>query len=125
MLVARNFPRDPIKAMDKIINAFTRPTLCEDAQYAYSKGGTDVQGLSIRAAEVLAQNWGNLSCGVAELTRSQGQSECLSYAVDLESGFRDEKRFIVRHWRDKRDGGVPAHRGARHLRTDREHGRAA
>lgn len=104
MLVARNFPRDPIKAMDKIINAFTRPTLCEDATYEYSRGGTDVSGLSIRAAEVLAQNWGNIACGVVELTRAGGQSECLSYATDLETGFHDEKRFFVRHWRDKKNG---------------------
>jgi hypothetical protein len=104
MLVARNFPRDPIRAMDKIINAFTRPTLCEDATYEYSRGGTDVSGLSIRAAEVLAQNWGNIACGVVELTRAGGQSECLSYATDLETGFHDEKRFFVRHWRDKKGG---------------------
>jgi hypothetical protein len=108
MLVARNFPRDPIKAMDKIINAFTRPTLCEDATYQYGRGGTDVSGLSIRAAEVLAQNWGNIACGVVELTRAGGQSECLSYATDLETGFHDEKRFFVRHWRDKKGGrGAP------------------
>lgn len=108
MLVARNFPRDPIRAMDKIINAFTRPTLCEDATYQYGRGGTDVSGLSIRAAEVLAQNWGNIACGVVELTRAGGQSECLSYATDLETGFHDEKRFFVRHWRDKKGGrGAP------------------
>lgn len=107
MLVARNFPRDPLKAMDKILNAFTRPTLCEDATYEYARGGTDVSGLSIRAAEVLAQNWGNISCGVVELARSGGQSECLSYATDLETGFHDEKRFFVRHWRDTKKGGHP------------------
>lgn len=107
MLVARNFPRDPIKAMDRIINAFTRPTLCEDATYEYGKGGTNVSGLSIRAAEVLGQNWGNLACGVVELARSGGQSECLSYATDLETGFHDEKRFFVRHWRDTKKGGHP------------------
>lgn len=107
MLVARNFPRDPIRAMDRIINAFTRPTLCEDATYEYGKGGTNVSGLSIRAAEVLAQNWGNIACGVVELARSGGQSECLSYATDLETGFHDEKRFFVRHWRDTKKGGHP------------------
>lgn len=107
MLVARNFPRDPLKAMDRILNAFARPTLCEDATYEYARGGTDVSGLSIRAAEVLAQNWGNIACGVAELTRSGGQSECLAYATDLETGFHDEKRFFIKHWRDTRKGGYP------------------
>lgn len=107
MIVARNFPRDPLKAMDRILNAFTRPTLCEDATYEYARGGTEVSGLSIRAAEVLAQNWGNIACGVAELTRGGGQSECLAYAQDLETGFYDEKRFFVRHWRDTKKGGHP------------------
>jgi hypothetical protein len=107
MLVARNFPRDPLKAMDKILNAFTRPTLCEDATYEYGRGGTDVSGLSIRAAEVLAQNWGNIACGVVELSRSNGQSECLSFATDLETGFHDEKRFFIKHWRDTKKGGYP------------------
>jgi len=107
MLVARNFPRDAVRSMDRILNAFARPTLCEDATYEFSRGGQSVNGLSIRAAEVLAQNWGNISCGVAELTRANGQSECLSYATDLETGFHDEKRFFVRHWRDTKKGGHP------------------
>jgi hypothetical protein len=107
MLVARNFPRDQMKAVDRILNAFTRPSLCEDAKYEFARGGSQVTGLSIRAAEVLAQNWGNISCGVAELTRHAGQSECLSYAVDLETGFRDERRFFVKHWRDTKKGGHP------------------
>lgn len=108
MLVARNFPRDIIKAGDKIINAFSRPTLCEDAMYEYSKGGQEVSGLSIRAAEVLAQNWGNIRTGVQELNRQHGQSEFRSYAQDLETGFMDEKFFFVRHWIDTKKGGRAA-----------------
>ncbi len=34
-----------------------------------------------------------------------GVSECLAYAWDLETNFRDEKRFQVKHWRDTRSGG--------------------
>src|ERR1700753_514983 len=60
MMCARNNPRDAIRAVDRVINAFSRPTLCEDATYEYGRGGTSVSGLSIRAAEVLAQNWGNI-----------------------------------------------------------------
>lgn len=108
MLVARNFPRDVIRAGDKIINAFSRPTLCEEAMYAYSKGGQNVSGLSIRAAEVLAQNWGNIRTGVQELNRSNGQSEFRAYAQDLETGFMDEKFFFVRHWIDTKRGGRAA-----------------
>jgi hypothetical protein len=105
MMCARNNPRDVIRSVDRIINAFSRPTLCEDATYEYGRGGTSVSGLSIRAAEVLAQNWGNIRTGVAEMSRANGQSEFLAYAQDLETGFADEKRFFVRHWRDTKQGG--------------------
>lgn len=108
MMIARRFPRDVIAAGDKIINAFTRPTLCEDALYAYSKGGQEVSGLSIRAAEVLAQNWGNIRTGVQELSRTTGQSEFRAFAQDLETGFMDEKFFFVRHWVDTKKGGRAA-----------------
>jgi hypothetical protein len=108
MMIGRQFPRDVIAAGDRIINAFTRPSLCEDALYAYSKGGQEVSGLSIRAAEVLGQNWGNLRCGIQELSRTTGQSEFRAFAQDLETGFMDEKFFFVRHWIDTRSGGRAA-----------------
>ncbi|MGH7058145.1 MAG: hypothetical protein ACREFZ_09755, partial [Acetobacteraceae bacterium] len=105
MMCARQFRRDPAQATDRALNAFTRPELCEEAMYAYSRGGSNVSGLSIRAAEVRAQCWGNIRTGVAELVRGAGQSEFLCFAQDLETGFCDEKRFFVRHWRDTKSGG--------------------
>lgn len=107
MLLAKKFPRDPIAAMDRILNSCSRQTLAESGMYQYSRGGSDVTGPSIRLAETLAQGWGNLLCGVAEVSRGTGSSECLAYAWDLETGFRDEKRFTVRHWRDTKAGGRP------------------
>lgn len=105
MVIAKRFPRDAIQAMDRILLACTRPTLAEAALYQYSRGGQDIAGASIRLAEQLARDWGNIVCGVTELARQDGHSECLSYAWDLETNFRDEKRFTVRHWRDTRQGG--------------------
>lgn len=105
MVIAKRFPRDPITAMDRIITSCTRDSLAKESLYQYAKGGTDISAPSIRLAEVLAQNWGNLVCGVVELMRMDDRSECLAYAWDLETNFRDEKRFTVRHWRDTRAGG--------------------
>lgn len=104
MMLARQFPRDPVRAMDRIINACSRPEMAEDATYVYSRGGAEVSGPSIRLAEVLAQNWGNIDIGVKELTRANGVSEVMAFACDLETGFRDSKVFQVRHWRDKKGG---------------------
>lgn len=105
MIVAKRFPRDPIAAMDRILNACTRTSLAEHAIYQYGRGGQDVTGPSIRLAEELARQWGNISCGVTELSRVNGVSECLAWAWDLETNFRDEKRFQVKHWRDTKKGG--------------------
>jgi hypothetical protein len=105
MIIAKRFPRDAKSAVDRILMACTRETLADAALYEYARGGTQITGPSIRLAEELARQWGNLVCGVTEIARHGGQSECLAYAWDLETNFRDEKRFTVRHWRDTRQGG--------------------
>jgi hypothetical protein len=105
MIIAKRFPRDAKSAVDRILMACTRESLAEAAMYQYVRGGTKITGASIRLAEELARQWGNLVCGVTEIARHGGQSECLAYAWDLETNFRDEKRFTVRHWRDTRQGG--------------------
>lgn len=118
VMMAKRFPRDQIAAMDRILNAFSRPTLAETSQYQYSKGGSDVSGPSIRAAEAIAQQWGNIDFGFRELSRGIGQdgvpfSEVVAYAWDMETITRKPLQFIVRHWRDTRGGGYP-------LRDERE-----
>ena len=37
--------------------------------------------------------------------RSNGYSECVAYARDLETGYYDERQFQVKHWRDTKKGG--------------------
>lgn len=107
MVVARANPRDPIKATDLILTDCMRPTLADSAVYEYSRGGSAVTGPSIRLAEAIARRWGNIECGVKELSRHNGYSECIAYAWDLETNFRDAKVFQVRHWRDTKQGGYP------------------
>lgn len=110
VVMAKRFPRDQIAALDRITNSFSRPSLAEVSQYQYSKGGSDVSGPSIRAAEAIAQQWGNIEFGFSEKSRGIGQdgvpfSEVEAYAWDLESLARKPLNFIVRHWRDTRQGG--------------------
>jgi hypothetical protein len=105
LTVARASPRDPIRALDQILTDCQRPQLAEAALYSYSRGGAEVSGPSIRLMECIGRRWGNLECGVRELSRRDGISECASFAWDLESNFRDTKTFHVRHWRDRKGGG--------------------
>lgn len=106
MQLARRFPRDEVTARDKIANAFASKSLAEIAKYSYARGGTDIEGPSIHSLRAIGRAWGNIATGIEEISRANGQSECRAYAIDTETGFKDEKKFVVRHIRDKKGGGV-------------------
>lgn len=126
--MAKAFPRDTIAARDRILNACTRPRLAEVATYQYSRGGQDVTGPSIRLAEMLAQNWGNVGFGIRELEQRNGESTCEAFCWDMETNVRQVKVFQVPHIRYTRQGAKPltdprdiyemiANQGARRLRA--------
>jgi hypothetical protein len=97
VFMAKQYPRDQYAAWDRIKTSCQRKTLAEVAQYAYPRGGEKVTGPSIRLAEVIAQNWGNMSFGVIELEQKQGESTAMAFAWDLETNTRMEKIFTVKH----------------------------
>lgn len=128
LVVARMNPRDPVKAMDRILNACTRPSLAESAIYDYPRGGTNVTGPSIRLAEALAQGWGNIQYGIRELSQTNGVSTVQAFAWDVETNTRREMVFQVAHKRDTKRGSykitdgrdiyeLVANQGARRLRA--------
>lgn len=105
MIVAKRFPRDQEQSTARILDACTRQTLAEAAIYSYPRGGTEVTGPSIRLAECLAQNWGNIDFGYIELEQKEGESQVMAYAWDLETNTRQSKVFSVPHRRDTKSGG--------------------
>jgi hypothetical protein len=107
MLVARSMPRDRIAVMDLILQDCTEVSVAEESEYEFSRGGSKISGPSIRLLETVARRWGNMECGVKELSRANGYSECEAFAWDMETGFRDSKSFQVKHWRDTKQGGYP------------------
>lgn len=128
MLSAKKFPRDELYAIERIKKSCQRSTLAEQAIYSYPKGGQNVSGPSIRLAEAVAQNWGNMDFGVIELERHEGSSEMMAYAWDLETNTRSTKTFTVRHKRDTKQGSkaltderdiyeMAANQGARRVRS--------
>ncbi len=104
VFMAKQFPRNQIQAADRILNACTRQTLADSAVYSYPRGGQSVEGPSIRLAEVLAQNWGNLDFGIRELSQENGVSTVEAYAWDLETNVRQAKVFQVAHKRMAKGG---------------------
>lgn len=108
--LARANPRDEQGALDRIINACSRPTLAELGTYLYTRGGQEVTGPSIRLAETVAQAWGNIQFGFRELSRGLDPdgvtySEVEAFAWDVEHNARRPVSFRVRHWRDTKKGG--------------------
>ncbi|MDI2588083.1 hypothetical protein OR571_13395 [Psychrobacillus sp. NEAU-3TGS] len=99
IFLAKQFPRNIFQSEQRILDSCKRPSLAEVAMYQYPRGGTKVSGPSIRLAEVLAQNWGNISFGVKELEQREGESVAMAYAWDLETNVRQEKVFTVKHSR--------------------------
>jgi len=104
MLIARKFPRDENEAYKRIMRSCARVGLAEKAEYAFPRGDQKVMGPSIRLAESIAQNWGNIDYGVIEIENNHGKSEMLAYAWDLETNTRVTKIFTVQHKRDTRAG---------------------
>ena len=128
IIMAKKFPRDYVASCNRIMQACQRKGLAEKAMYEYPRGGQKVVGPSIRLAEALAQNWGNMSFGIVELEQKAGESQVMAYAWDLETNTRQEKIFSVPHIRSTKKGNTPltdprdiyemvANQGARRLRA--------
>ncbi len=107
IFMAKSFPRNYFEAEKRIQDACKRPSLAGTSMYAYNRGTTKVEGASIRLAEVLAQNWGNLSYGIQELEQRDGESVAKAFCWDLETNVRQEKVFTVRHVRSARGNLIP------------------
>lgn len=128
MVIAKKFPRDTYQAFERIKTACGRKLLAESAVYEYPRGKMKVRGPSIRLAEALAQNWGNIDYGIMELEQKNGESSVMAYAWDLETNTRQTKIFTVKHER-KANGSISkltdprdiyemvANQGARRVRS--------
>lgn len=128
MVIAKKFPRDEVQSFNRIMQACKRKTLAEQAMYEYPRGNTKVTGPSIRLAEAMAQNWGNLDYGIIELEQKSGESQVMAYAWDLETNTRQTKIFSVPHIRNTKKGNITltdprdiyelvANQGARRVRA--------
>ncbi len=111
IVLAKQFPRDSQGSLQRILFECENPKLAEQAVYSYPRGDSEVTGPSIRLAEVIANNWGNLLTGVTELDNrpsiggAPGESVVKAFAWDMETNYSDEKIFTIKHWRSTKKGG--------------------
>jgi hypothetical protein len=60
---AKSFPRSIRRVMDGAKSMVTASQeIAESCLYSYRRGGKDITGPSVRLAEIMAANWGNLRC---------------------------------------------------------------
>lgn len=104
MVIAKKFPRNEIESWQRIKRACQRKSLAEKAVYSYPRGKEIITGPSIRLAEVLAQNWGNIDFGTLELSNDGNVSQWMSYAWDLETNTRQTKIINIEHKRVTKNG---------------------
>lgn len=102
--LAKQFPRDQRQATDRILTACQRPGLASVAVYAYSRGGSNISGPSIRLAEEIARNWGNIECGWNEMERLDDMSKVRAFAWDKETNVLKTLFFFVPHYRSTKKG---------------------
>lgn len=128
MILARQFPRNESDALARILDRCQNVTTAENALYAYSRGGEDISDASIRLAELMAREWGNMQYGIRELSQAGGASTMQAFAWDIERNVRETREFSVKHERkargatrqleDSRDiYELTANLGARRLRA--------
>lgn len=129
LVIAKKFPRDLIAVQANILESCKRISLAKQAMYQFPRGGQKVTGPSIRLAEVLAQQYGNLDFGVRELERRGTVSIAESYCWDMQTNTRQTKVFEVPHSIMLKDGKMKqlsdprdiyelvANNGARRLRA--------
>lgn len=106
LVLAKANPRNEGQAYNAIMNSCKRKKLAENAEYSFRRGSTLVTGASIRLAEIIAQQWGNINYGFREVGRGADYSEIEAFAHDLQTNTRVVRQFQVMHIRDKSSGNV-------------------
>lgn len=104
--LARQFPRDVIRARADMIDTCSQMALAERSAFSFRRAGQAVTGPSIHLARELARCWGNIQYGLTELSRDdiKGESQMIAWAWDVQTNARPSSTFIVPHIRDTKDG---------------------
>jgi hypothetical protein len=104
MIMAKRDPRNENQAYMDIIEACKRPSLADQAVYAFPRGGKMVTGASIRLAEVLAQKYGNMHIEINITNQDNDKTEAMATAIDLQTNYVVSQGFSVPHQRTTKKG---------------------
>jgi len=97
-------PRDIDNARAAILEAAKRLRFAESAHFLYKRSGKEIKGVTIRAAEEMVRNWGNLDFGFRILSQGSDETEGEAFCIDMQCNSRQSRRFIVSHIRNTKRG---------------------
>jgi hypothetical protein len=104
MIIAKKFPRNELDAMASIEASCKRLSLAKTAMYSYPRGGQQVTGPSINLAKTIARCYGNIHFGIKELETRGDETLVEVFAHDLETNYRPNRIFTVKHERSTKKG---------------------
>lgn len=95
LILAKRFPRNEQRAIERIKSSCGRLSLANAALYSYVRGGQEVSGPTIRLLEAVKLHWGNIDSGWRELERNAERAVVYAFAWDKETNTREERTFEV------------------------------
>jgi len=105
---ARRFPRDVERCIQHATQLATMTQeIAEDCHFSVPRGGKDIEGPSVRLAEILASTWTNLRVGARVLEVGEREVVCQGVAFDAESNVaisKEVRRPIVYSDKGERAG---------------------
>ncbi len=104
VVMAKMYPRNLADAIKRIQGECSRKVLAEKAMYVFKRGTGEISGPSIRLAESIARNYGNIKYGFEVQSSSETESKVRSYCYDLETNVSAERVFKVNHILDTKYG---------------------
>lgn len=89
---AKQYPRNPVACLRQVREFVSDPKVAAECIYTRPVGGGKfAEGPSIRFAELLASNWGNIRVGSRPIEEGKKRVKCQAVAFDL------EKNTIITH----------------------------
>lgn len=96
---AKAYPRDIHRTLDKIVSIATLDQdTAADCFYSLSRGGSVIEGMSVRMAEIFAGSWGNLRAQARIVANDGRQITAQGVCYDVENNVAisvEVKRSIV------------------------------
>lgn len=104
--MAKMFPRDMAEVNTLVTQEFENFALANKAMYKFPRGGKDITGLSIRAAEALARSYGNMNFGFKILEQDEESTNVVAFSWDKQRNVRVEREMRIQHFIKKKDGST-------------------